>query len=189
MTDAPRLIGLYSPAPASGKTTVAQFLGNHGYRTISFASPLKAMVRTFLRQFLLSPEEIDRYLIQEKQLPIPEIGVSARHLCQTLGTEWGRACVHPEIWVNAWRRMTEQNLAAGIDVVADDCRFPNEFRTIKELGGEVWCIDRPGFEPPNGHASEGALNHHAFDHVITNDANLTNLYAHVRSRLQRPVAA
>ena len=183
MTNAPRLIGLYSSAPASGKTTIANYLNNHGYRTISFASPLKTMVRVFLREFGLHHETIDQYLFINKEYPIPEVGVSARHLCQTLGTEWGRACVHPEIWVNVWRRGVESSLKRGIDVVADDCRFPNEFRTIKELGGEIWRIERPGFVFSGSHVSEGALNHHHFDHVVTNDANLTQLYAYVRSRI------
>jgi len=179
MTDHPRLIGLYSPAPRSGKTSVAQYLNCRGYRILSFATPIKAMVRTFLQHYSLDSAQIERYLVEDKELPIPNVGVSARHLCQTLGTEFGRACVHPETWIKAWQRTAVRDMDRGIDVVVDDVRFWDEALRIKDLGGELWMIQRPGVEKINTHASEGGLNDYKFDVVIDNDLTLKDLYSRV----------
>ena len=58
----PRLIGLYSPAPRSGKSTVAAYLTEHGFYTVPFARHIKLMVRTFLIQLGYGPSEIDHFL-------------------------------------------------------------------------------------------------------------------------------
>ena len=134
------------------------------------------MVRTFLQHYSLDSAQIERYLVEDKELPIPNVGVSARHLCQTLGTEFGRACVHPETWVKAWQLTAQRDLDRGIDVVVDDVRFPNEARTIRELGGELWLIQRPGVLRTTTHASEGGLDHFDFDREFINDSTLSRLY-------------
>ena len=185
MSETPRIIGLYSPAPGSGKTAVARYLSCHGFTTVSFATPMKEMVRTLLRAYGLSSDAIHMAMGAAKEEPIPEIGVSARHLCQTLGTEWGRACIHPEVWVRAWQRTAEKHLAAGTSVVSDDCRFPNEARTIRALGGELWLIQRPSVMRTTTHASEGGLDNITFDHVICNDSSLFSLYEQVACCLAR----
>jgi len=68
---------------------------------------------------------------------------------QTIGTEWGRNMIHPDIWVRAW----EQSLPEDADVVVDDVRFPNEVAAIRRLGGDVIRICRDGHEPGE-HISE-----------------------------------
>jgi hypothetical protein len=189
MTDHPRLIGLYSPAPQSGKSSVASYLSCHGYRVLPFAGPLKRMIATFLHTLGCDAATIERLMTTDKELPIPEIGVSARHLCQTLGTEWGRACVHPEIWIKAWQLTAQRDLDRGIDIVVDDVRFPNEARTIRELGGELWRVERPGLMRTTTHASEGGLDHFDFDREFTNDCTLFALYQQVREIVSPACAA
>jgi hypothetical protein len=40
-------------------------------------------------------------------------------------------------------------------VIIDDLRFENEAKMVREMGGEVWEIDRKDFTPENdGHISE-----------------------------------
>ena len=41
---APKLIGLYSPAPQSGKTCVASVISEQGYTIVPFAATLKDMI-------------------------------------------------------------------------------------------------------------------------------------------------
>jgi hypothetical protein len=91
------------------------------------------------------------------------------------------------------------------NVVLTDCRFPNEFKAIKELGGQVWRVKR-GDEPmwyDHGYlASKGMLcsKHHMkelgihesewawlnlpFDVVIENDGSIEDLEAKVQCLLQ-----
>lgn len=176
-----RLIGLYSPAPQSGKSTVARYLSGHGYRILPVAGSLKKMIRILLLETDLTTTEIDHYMVSAKETPIPSVlGVSVRHLCQTLGHEWGRQCIHPELWVSLWQRQVQNNLTRGIDVVVDDIRFLNEAAALHALGGELWWIERPGVVRQTSHASEGALDTVTFDRHLVNDGSLLNLYSQVK---------
>ena len=167
----PRLIGLYSPAPGCGKTTVADLLIEH--QCMPFAAPLKRAVWDMLID--LGVFESFRYVYADKEAIIPEIGVSARHMMQTLGTEWGRACIHPDFWVMIARAKAERILADGGSVVIDDVRFPNEAAMIRELGGELWRIERPGVIYSGDHSSEGGLEGITPDRVIVNDGSIDQL--------------
>lgn len=165
----PRLIGLYSPAPGCGKTTVANLLIEH--RRVSFAAPLKGAVSNMLCDLGLP----GFYAYEDKEAIIPEIGVSARHMMQTLGTEWGRACIHPDFWVMIARAKTQRIMNDGGSVVVDDMRFPNEVAMIRDLGGELWRIDRPGVTYDGSHESEGRLEDITPDRVIVNDGTIAQL--------------
>ncbi len=69
-------------------------------------------------------------------------------------------------------------LPAG-DVAFSDCRFPNEAAAIRDRGGEMWRIDRPGTAPVNAHPSETALDGFNFDRHIDNGGTLAALRAKV----------
>ena len=166
----PRLIGLYSPAPGCGKTTVANLFIEH--QSVSFSAPLKRAVWNMLDDLGLPGF---RYVYGDKETIIPEIGVSARHMMQTLGTEWGRACIHPDFWVMIARAETQRIMADGRSVVIDDVRFSNEAAMIRELGGELWRIERPGIDYDGDHSSEGGLEDITPDRVIVNDGSIDQL--------------
>ncbi len=190
MKSAPRLIGLYSPAPSSGKSTVASYLTEHGFYTVPFARPIKLMVRTFLIQLGYGPTEIDHYLDAGKNDVIDGIRTMPRQLMQTLATEWGRQCVHPQVWLMCWERLAQQKLELGISVVCDDVRFPNEAALIRRLGGEVWHLSRPGTGRNTTHASEGGLDDYPlFDRHLVNNGSLFDLYDRVHEILQPTPAA
>ena len=184
----PQVIGLYSPHPQSGKTAVAHELQQHGYICVSFASPLKRMLGVFLSSAGYGQEKIETLLFEHKEERIPEFGVSTRHLLQTLGTEWGRDCISPNVWVTVWQNNVQKWLDGGLNVVVDDMRFANEWDAVKALGGECWYITRPRITYPDiQHASEGALEDHGFDHRLINDGDLPSLYKQVLDCL-KPVA-
>ena len=166
----PRLIGLYSPAPGCGKSTVADLFIER--ERVSFAAPLKRAVWNMLNDLGLSGF---RYVYSDKEAIIPELGVSARHMMQTLGTEWGRACIHPDFWVMIARAETQLIMNDGGSVVIDDVRFANEATMIRELGGELWRIDRPSIAYDGDHSSEGGLEDITPDRVIVNDGTIDQL--------------
>lgn len=178
----PRLIGLYSPAPQSGKSSVAAYLTSYGYRTVSFASPLKAMVRSFLAHAGYTHDQMDDLFgPAKKEQILPELGVSPRHLLCTLGTEWGRECISPDVWLKCWQRNVKYYLDNDLPVVCDDVRFPNEAELIRKLGGELWMVTRPGVRRRGNHASEGSLDGYAyFDRRLSNAGSLMELYQAVR---------
>lgn len=189
------LIGIYSPRPQSGKSTVYKFLNEiAGYERFPFASPLKELA-THIFQTTGVPESEARRLVyedKEEQLPGFPSGITARVFLQQLGTNFGRDVIDPTIWVRIWSN-TLKDLPESIqNVVVDDVRFENEVDAIRALGGVIWKIERP--EPPSGflmslfrrfrsflkrsernHHSEGNLNHIKFDEIIVNNGSLEDL--------------
>lgn len=172
---ASRLIGLYSPSPGCGKTTVAAILG--GTR-IGFADPLRAMIRAMMIEAGIHPDAALRLLTIYKEMPIPQLGGrSARYLLRTLGTEWGRDLIDVDIWVDI--AMGKLSRAKGL-VVIDDMRFPQEREAVLRAQGEVWRIDRPGHESNPEHRSDAGLEDgYGWDRSIINSGTLADLAAAV----------
>jgi len=164
------IIGLAGRA-GSGKSTVAAHLAARGYRRIRFADPLKDMMRALG----LTERHIEGDL---KEQPCPLLaGKTPRYAMQTIGTEWGRGIIHPDLWVGAWEaRAANDNL-----VVAEDVRFPNEEAAIRRLGGWVIGVERPGREVGSGHPSENQPI--SPDLWLRNDGDVPALLAQVDSAL------
>lgn len=145
------------------------------------------MVYNLLVDLGHEPKEACRLLLEDKAEIIPAIGVSARHLMRTLGTEWGRECVHPELWLRCWEKKIKEQKK----VVVDDVRFPNEAKLILQNGGQMWKVTRPGLPGPNelDHASEGSLNEWTgFQREIVNDGCLGVLAERVQAAYQESFA-
>lgn len=180
----PPVIALIAPAMGSGKTTVAHYLlGYWGYEVVTFAKPMRDMVTAFLQSFNVSSKDIAYFLRDGKEVPILQVPgtPTARQLLQRLGTEWGRNCVHNRVWVAAWEAIA-QNYKY---VAADDCRFLNEYKTIKSIpGAQVWRITRQSAKVTSNHSSEGELNGVAVDHELNNDSTVAELHAKIDAILK-----
>jgi len=148
MTALPRLIGLVG-YQRSGKTTTARLLDDqHGYIWTRFAGPLKEM----LKCLGLTDEHLDGTL---KNTPCELLGGKTPvQAMQFLGTEWGRKMIFSDLWLNVWEARVRQLLEAGHRVVVDDVRFGNEAALVRNLGGELWLITRPGVSRGSDHPSE-----------------------------------
>ena len=176
----PKLIGLYSPAPQSGKTCVASVISEQGYTIVPLAATLKDMIVPMIVALGYDYPRAWELVISDKSYVLPEIGVSARHMLQTLGTEYGRQCLHPDVWLKCWQKKAERFKA----VVADDIRFPNEADLIRSMGGEMWLVQRFDVQRTTDHSSEGSLYHYSFDRVIENDGTLDELRSKVMAALK-----
>lgn len=185
------LIAIYSPAPQSGKSTIADHLiTQHGFARLSFAAPLKAMLSTLLIEFGYTPGDAYFLTHSDKNAPIPEIDsrIDARHLLRTLGTEWGRQCVHPELWLRCWAtRYMRLRVGGCTNVVVDDVRYENEALLLSRFDAQLWKVTRPNVENNTDHPSEGGLDHLlpfddpnndyslGFHRVINNNSSLAAL--------------
>lgn len=77
----------------------------------------------------------------------------------------------------------------GVDVLCiTDLRYENEARRIKDCGGVVWEVLRPGAES-DGHASETQLPNELVDWQIFNDGDLSHLESLVGEALEETVAS
>jgi hypothetical protein len=110
--------------------------------------------------------------------------MSVRDLLQKIGTEAMRNGLHENVWVNAlFADYTEDQ-----QWVITDVRFPNEYNAIKEKGGIMIRVNRPGYgnsmkELADAHPSEIALDGHEFDYVIENKGSLIELIDKVKDIL------
>ena len=170
-----RLIGLIGRARV-GKDTVADHLElNHNFRRYAFADPLKDMLEVVFG---------DKFRSGNREAPIDWLGKSPRHLMQTLGTEWGRDCVHPDLWVLLGEQQVKLAAQKQQRLVISDVRFHNEADMILRNGGELWHIARNNSGTAAGHRSE--MSHwdsYPQRVLVSNEGTLDELYARVDALL------
>lgn len=178
----PNIIGLMGPA-GSGKDTVRDILAKHGYYGMAFADPIREMLKPLLLACGVDLSWMSARHLKEE--PMPVLGISYRQLAQTLGTEWGRAQA-PDFWLKiAAASMMEVSVSTFGPpcFVISDVRFPNEAAWIREMGGQVWRIDRPGVAPVREHASEVLVDAIAPDFTLSNAGSIGDLHSAVAAAL------
>lgn len=153
------IVGLMGYAGA-GKDAAAAALVARGWEAHAFASVLKLVAKRV--GWNGEKDERGRRLLQD-------LGVGAREL------------IDPDVWV--------KTLEADVDSHADpavitDVRFPNEIEWIRDRGGIVVRIDRPGTGPANAHVSEHVWCDVIPDEVIVNDGTLKQLGDRVVAAVQ-----
>lgn len=120
--------------------------------------------------------------------------MTVRDFLQKLGTDAMRMGLHDNVWVNAlmadytpaW--ITDEGVHDPIQELPNwiitDTRFPNEAQAIKDKGGIIIRVDRPGVKPINAHPSEIGLDGWKFDYRIANVSDIYTLKETVREILK-----
>jgi hypothetical protein len=173
------LLGVTGLARA-GKDHASAYLGRHmALHQYAFAESLKTMLKSVFG---------DHFHKGDRSEICPETCKSYRVMMQTLGTEWGREMMNPQIWVNlVARRWKEINAVPVISgMVLSDVRFDSEAEWIKLNGGVIIEIVRPDLETPGlvekalsavgipGHVSEKGINRDYISHTVVNDGSLAD---------------
>jgi len=161
--------------PRSGKDTVAAWLiAHHGFTKMAFADPLKKAAAILLDR----TEDEANGINFDREAIMPEWGFSMRWFLQRFGTECMRNQIDPDFWL---KRMDLELLSwAGVQaamakIVITDCRFPNEAATVRNRGGKIVEIRRPGLVASD-HVSDSMTFLEPDDYVIYNHGTLTELY-------------
>ena len=185
MQTAQLLIGLSGRA-RTGKTTAANHLANtYDLVTYALADPLR---EGLMNIFNLSPCDFDD---ERKELTIDWLGRSPRELMQSMGTDWGRHQVHPELWL----LLAEKNLeflgqtndnARGF--VISDLRFENEADFVRKRGGMVIHLLRTDAAEVNPHISETGIGIQDNDLVLHNDGAIEDLFGQLDEIFEALVA-
>lgn len=196
----PLIIGLCGPAGA-GKDTVAAILRAHaGFRALAFADALReevcsaygieplfltrrelkdspqaylalgkcadqAFVNAVRRK--LQPMQADTFLTEAR---------SPRQVMQWWGTEYRRA-QRATYWLDQVAQSV-RNLNRAIlqrTFVITDVRFTNEATAVRNMGGQIWQVTRPGAEATGGHASDVSGAEFNPDQIISNTGTVHDL--------------
>ena len=167
------LIGVSGRKRHGKDTFAARLVERHGFTRVAFADPMREMA------LALDPIISEGWRLSglveafgwEEAKANPEV----RRTLQRLGTEAGRGVLGDGIWVDTAMRHARR---LGGRVVFTDCRFPNEADAIRDAGGQVVRVMRPGF-PDDGdpHPSETALDRYPFDDLVLNDGTVDALHA------------
>lgn len=182
----------------SGKDSVGQILVDNGYRRLAFADGVRDalyVLNPIVRVETVKEFEDDGNMCwgfgAERQIKtlrtqtarvqdiVKAFGwevaktqfAEVRELLQRMGTEVGRDLFGENVWVNrvAAQIVSEQNY------VITDVRFPNEAAWLKEVGGRLIRIIRPGVEAVNTHVSDAGIDQLIPDEWIDNNGTLDQL--------------
>jgi hypothetical protein len=198
------IIGL-SGRIGSGKDTVADYLEKqHGFNRYSYANAVKDCLSLLFgwdRELLNGYTKESRTFREQpdvwwsKRLGIENF--SPRFAMQYIATDVFRKHFHDQIWVASLEKKLQSETK---NCVVTDCRFVNEFYSIKSLNGLTIRIER-GENPDwyqyakdltnsynleklrefNVHASEYESVYLPYDHIINNDETLEDLYKKIES--------
>ena len=198
----------------SGKGTVADCLvQEHGFTKISFADKLKDAVATMFDwdRAMLEGDTNESREWREKPDTFwsneTNEHITPRLVLQLFGTDCMRHGFYDGIWVSLVKQKILTN--PNVNYVIPDARFQNELQMIRDVGGQVWQVQR-GPKPdwwatacdinqadtvdedhsmkvvfPEVHESEWrwVMQDRYFDAVINNNSTLKALQAQVKSLL------
>ena len=165
----------------SGKNVIADLMcANYGYTQIAVADGIREEAAAFIKN-ALGDIQSDCDLPMSFDLVIKAFVESIwakptpseiRVLLQWWGTEYRRK-EDSDYWIKQLsNRLQNDNC-----IVVSDVRLPDEMRVIREMGGEVWLVERAGIEHVGivGHATEHGLADAKFDRVISNNGTFEDL--------------
>ncbi|KWV71629.1 hypothetical protein PFLmoz3_06221 [Pseudomonas fluorescens] len=185
----PILIGLTGRA-RSGKTTAAEHLARtYLLEQYAFADPLRDGLMAI---FNLDPTDFEG---DRKEQSLGWLDRSPRQLMQSMGTEWARNTVHPDVWVRLGEQNLDyinQSLGTVLGFVISDVRFENEAELIRRRGGTVIHISRSDAQAVNPHISEAGIAVLQDDLILRNNGTVDELlrsldaaFLMIRERHQR----
>jgi hypothetical protein len=173
-----KLIGL-TGLPTAGKDEFAKHLIRfYGFQKQSFAGPLKEAAAILLNRPVSQMNGEDGF---NREAILPEWGFSTRDFLQKLGTECLRNQVLQDFWVKRMQVYLEKQVylegggSIQQKVVITDVRFENEAKMIREHGGMIIEITRPGLVKSD-HPSDAGIKLSENDAVVTNSGTLEDLH-------------
>lgn len=196
MTSLPPLVGLIGKKRVGKDTFAAVLVEEFGFTRVAFADPLKEMALTIDPIIDVGAgwdDEGHLYSLNDLVKAhsweyVKDTYPEARRVLQHLGD--GVRQFDPEFWVRAGmahadglrrdRRDEGKWDASQWPVVITDVRYPNEADAIREAGGILVRIVRPGVDDGDTHASETALDGYETAHTFYNYADLDTFRDNVR---------
>ena len=170
-----------------GKDTGVEFFTDNYYTDsvrctkLAFADPIREIGKIFGFTPIQMSDRTLKETVDERW------GISPRKFMQLVGTEMFRNNLREDVWIQlAKNRIAELSMPYKIEIgvprgiygkrriiFVTDVRFPNEAAAIKDIGGIIVKVTRPGFSKSgeNLHPSEKFINEMPCDCIIENKAD------------------
>lgn len=158
------IVGLGYRAQQGKDLIGAHLCDKYGFKRVAFADPLKRACKEIFgwHSWDLTPKQkttLDEYWKATPRVLLQDVGTAMREY------------IHPDVWVHAAFRQIETRYPNN-HVVITDVRFPNEAEAVRENGGKLLHVIRPGVwldVEAAKHESE-----HALDKWTQWDASIIN---------------
>lgn len=158
------IVGITGLAGAGKDTIGSHLVRQYGFERRAFADKLKQLARA------MNPvleETVDAFG-WEMAKKIPQ----HREYLQDLG-HGARQIFGDDFWVDRVFVDIPENM------VLTDLRYPNEFARVKDHGGVIIRVTRPGLEPVNSHVTEIGHGNIPVDYSVINLGGLDELFKQV----------
>lgn len=169
----PEIIGIAGIAGA-GKDTIGFILEkNYGFSPIAFADTVRQIAA------IVASMPLRDYKKLPKEKVIQSLGITRRHLEQSLGTDWARDNVDTDIWLNKCKLILRCLKSAGAQrVVITDVQFENEAAFVREYGNLIHIeggFDAADAAATRQHKSEDGIKSFPNEVTIYNNFDLSHL--------------
>lgn len=184
------LVGLMGKKRSGKDSFAATLVQERGFERFAFADPLKEAALA-LDPFIGSKwdgfwhgrdvddvDDVPRLsdLVESEGWEAAKEWPEVRRILQNFGV--GIRAIDEDFWL---RTTLTRALDARNPAVITDVRFPNEADAIRENGGTLVRIFRPGLDSSDSHASETALDDYEPDVTVMNVGTLDELASIARS--------
>ncbi len=180
-----KVVGLTGIA-GSGKDTLAIAMSQRSQlplRPYSMTTPINRMIDALLGHPVSSNtlDQPHHWADQSYKASTVLLETTVRRLQQTLGTEWGRDLIHPDIWLWAAEQAINR-LPTGHVMVITNIRFVNEAEWVRARGGKIIRVDRSFAQggmtaDEKIHVSEAGIPEALVDATLLNNGTVNDLGA------------
>lgn len=167
-----------------GKDTAANIIAKYSTSNVirlSFAQPIKqalSFIHVIPMDYFNDPD------LKEKPLPDWN-GRTPRELAQWLGTDIYRNMFDRNIWIKNMELRIKKYLNSEMDtlILITDVRFEDEAEFVKNIGGNIWKIDRSQIIPISSdfHESEDGISDNMVDIFFDNNRDIGFLEEQIKS--------
>lgn len=167
------LIGLMGRKRAGKDTFAAALVNDFQFTKLAFADVMKSALLEFDPVVTLHGLTVSDY-VDQLGWEVAKERPGVRRALQDFGSAV-RNNVGANVWVDPVRREVTRLQDRGRDVVVSDVRYLNEAHMIRDMGGVLVSIVRPGVTHVDAHPSEADIPFHLSHITILNDGTESDL--------------
>jgi hypothetical protein len=169
------LVGLGCTQQVGKDTVAAHLCRSYGFTRVAFADPIRRLLEHMDPP--VSGERLSWWMGLEWPSGDPPWEAvkrrpEVRRMLIGLGVG-ARDVIGEDVWLDVGMRRVDELMAAGGHVVVTDVRFPNEVEAIRDRGGVLVKLTRPGSPPADPRSEQ--LGDNVWDLEVSNAGTVDEL--------------